>query len=79
LKTNLKANKYNKRIGYNEKAIHNTDIQYVKNIFYYKFISEMHNLKTNCLKFDNITNQGIKDRLNETDILFWKCYFLAIH
>jgi uncharacterized HAD superfamily protein len=80
LKTNLKDNKYNEKIGYNEKATHNTAIQYVKNNFYYKFISEMHNLKTNFHKFDNITKQGFKDRLNETDNFFsWKCYFLAIH
>ena len=50
--------------------MHNTDIQYIGNRIHHKYISDMHNLKTNFDKFFNITKSVFKDRLNESDNFF---------
>jgi Transposase DDE domain len=53
-----------------KKVMHITDIQYIGNRIHHKFISDMHNLKTNFDKFFNITKSVFKDRLNESDNFF---------
>ena len=51
--------------------MHNTDIQYIGNRIHHKFISYMHNLKTNFDKFFNITKSVFKDRLNKSDNFYF--------
>jgi len=50
-----------------EKAMHNTDIQYLRSIKHYLNTSIMHNLKSNFDKFFNITKSIFINRINSFD------------
>jgi len=49
---------------YNKKAMHNTDIQYLRSVIHHKYTFIMHNLKSNFDKFFNITKSVFKNRIN---------------
>ncbi|MEZ5196503.1 MAG: hypothetical protein R2764_08915 [Bacteroidales bacterium] len=55
---------------YIEKAMHNTDIQYLRSIKHYLNTSIMHNLKSNFDKFFNITKSVFINRINSYDNFF---------
>jgi len=51
--------------------MHNTYTQHIRSVFNLKFISVMHNLKTNFNKLFNITKLVFIDHLNESDNFFF--------
>jgi len=54
-----------------KKAMHNTDIQYLRSINHYINTSIMHNLKSNFDKFFNITKSVFINRINSFDNFFF--------
>ena len=56
---------------YIKKAMHNTDIQYLRSVIHHKYTFIMHNLKSNFDKFFNITKSVFKNRIDSFDNFFF--------